>query len=75
MITRDSIHTLDTAPRPRPRGRPRAVAPLSPVSIRFADAEHDRLIVAATARGLSVSAYVRLAVRVTLARPAPRRDE
>jgi hypothetical protein len=71
MITRNSIQLLDANAAPRPRGRPRAAAPLEPISIRFAAADHDRIIAAANARGLSVSEFCRCAVRSAL-RPDPK---
>ena len=50
-------------------GRPRSPEPLSPVTVRLAAVDHDRIITAARARGLSVSAFVRAAVTRAM-RPA-----
>jgi len=44
---------------PRRPGRPRAPEPRSSVSTSIAAPDHDRLIAAAQARGLSVSAFIR----------------
>lgn len=58
---------------PNRGGRPRAPRPHdAPVSSRLPAAEYDTLVAAANARGVSVSAYVRAAIRAGLRAPGRR---
>ena len=67
-ITRDSIRILETPP-PNKGGRPRVPEPRIPISARITPSEYDAITRAANERGVSLSEYVRLAVRRTLPRP------
>ena len=61
-ITRDSL-TLFGAPIEKPRGgRPRVAEPMAPISVRFKPSEHDQIIQAANARGMTVTGFMRAAV-------------
>jgi hypothetical protein len=55
----DPVRPVPDPDGPRRPGRPRALEPRSSVSTSLAVTDHDRLIAAAQARGLSVSAFVR----------------
>jgi hypothetical protein len=59
--------TMLGAESPR-RGRPRGPEPRSPVTAHFGATEHDRIIAAASERGLTVAEFVRSAVRRALPR-------
>jgi len=56
---------LDVGPR---RGRPRLPEPRIAISSRVAPADYDKLVAAANARGVSVSAYVRVTLLGALRR-------
>lgn len=51
---------------PRGRGRPRLPAPSEPVSVRLYPEEYDRLIREAARRNQSISALVRVLLRIRL---------
>lgn len=71
-ITAKSITWLGAAETPSRGGRPRVATPVDvQVSTRLTPADYDQLVARATARGLSVAAFVRTAVLVQL-RPRPR---
>jgi hypothetical protein len=56
----------DDTLKPKPRGRPRLAAPMTPVATRLPPAEYDRLIKSAAQQDTSIAALVRQMLRLRL---------